>query len=71
LVNDTDSNWLLLSYPHLYLYGVTSELGIPLQDSSIIQLNKALFDSSLAQLKDADLGRRWGGASIVLTSPTP
>jgi hypothetical protein len=71
LVNDTDSNWLLLSYPHLYLYGVTAELGIPLQDSSIIQLNKALFDSSLAQLKDADLGRRWGGASIVLTSPTP
>jgi hypothetical protein len=71
LVNDTDSNWLLLGYPHLYLYGVTAELGIPLQDSSIIQLNKALFDSSLAQLKDADLGRRWGGASIVLTSPTP
>jgi hypothetical protein len=25
----------------------------------------------LAQLKDADLGRRWGGAAIVLTSPTP
>jgi hypothetical protein len=71
LVNDTDTNWLLLNYPHLYEYGVTSELGIPLQDSSIIQLNKALFDSSLAQLKDADLGRRWGGASIVLTSPTP
>lgn len=71
LVNDTDSNWLLLNYPHLYLYGVTAELGIPLQDSSIIQINKALFDSSLAQLKDADLGRRWGGAAIVLTSPTP
>jgi hypothetical protein len=71
LVADSDSNWLLLSYPHLYLYGVTAELGIPLQDSSIIQLNKALYESSLAELKDADLGRRWGGASIVLTSPTP
>jgi hypothetical protein len=71
LVADSDSNWLLLGYPHLYLYGVTAELGIPLQDSSIIQLNKALYESSLAELKDADLGRRWGGASIVLTSPTP
>jgi hypothetical protein len=68
---DSDSNWLLLGYPHLYMYGVTAELGIPLQDSSIIQLNKALYESSLAELKDADLGRRWGGASIVLTSPTP
>jgi hypothetical protein len=71
LVADSDSNWLLLGYPHLYLYGVTAELGIPLQDSSIIQLNKALYESALGELKDADLGRRWGGASIVLTSPTP
>jgi hypothetical protein len=71
LVNDTDTNWLLLNYPHLYEYGVTSELGLPLQDGSIVQLYKALLDSSLAELKDADLGRRWGGASIVLTSPTP
>jgi hypothetical protein len=71
LVADSDSNWLLLGYPHLYMYGVTAELGIPLQDSSIIQINKALYESSVAELKDADLGRRWGGASIVLTSPTP
>jgi hypothetical protein len=71
LVADSDSNWLLLGYPHLYLYGVTAELGIPLQDSSIVQLNKALYESALGELKDADLGRRWGGASIVLTSPTP
>jgi hypothetical protein len=71
LVADSDSNWLLLGYPHLYLYGVTAELGIPLQDSSIIQINKALYESALGELKDADLGRRWGGASIVLTSPTP
>jgi hypothetical protein len=71
LVNDSDSNWLLLGYPHLYMYGVTAELGIPLQDSSIVQLNKALYESALGELKDADLGRRWGGASIVLTSPTP
>jgi hypothetical protein len=71
LVADSDSNWLLLGYPHLYMYGVTAELGIPLQDSSIIQLNKALYESALGELKDADLGRRWGGASIVLTSPTP
>jgi hypothetical protein len=68
---DSDSNWLLLGYPHLYEYGVSAELGIPLQDSSIIQINKALYESALAELKDADLGRRWGGASIVLTSPTP
>jgi hypothetical protein len=68
---DSDSNWLLLGYPHLYMYGVTAELGIPLQDSSIVQLNKALYESALGELKDADLGRRWGGASIVLTSPTP
>jgi hypothetical protein len=71
LVADSDSNWLLLGYPHLYLYGVSAELGIPLQDSSIIQINKALYESALGELKDADLGRRWGGASIVLTSPTP
>jgi hypothetical protein len=71
LVADSDSNWLLLGYPHLYMYGVTAELGIPLQDSSIIQINKALYESALGELKDADLGRRWGGASIVLTSPTP
>jgi hypothetical protein len=68
---DSDSNWLLLGYPHLYMYGVTAELGIPLQDSSIVQLNKALYESALGELRDADLGRRWGGASIVLTSPTP
>jgi hypothetical protein len=71
LVADSDSNWLLLGYPHLYMYGVTSELGIPLQDSSIIQINKALYEDAVAKLKDADLGRRWGGAAIVLTSPTP
>jgi hypothetical protein len=71
LVADSDTNWLLLGYPHLYMYGVTAELGIPLQDSSIIQINKALYESALSELKDADLGRRWGGASIVLTSPTP
>jgi hypothetical protein len=71
LVNDSDTNWLLLGYPHLYEYGVAAELGLPLQDSSIIQLNKALYESALGELKDADLGRRWGGASIVLTSPTP
>jgi hypothetical protein len=71
LVADSDSNWLLLGYPHLYEYGVAAELGIPLQDSSIVQLNKALYESALGELKDADLGRRWGGASIVLTSPTP
>jgi hypothetical protein len=71
LVEDSDTNWLLLGYPHLYEYGVAAELGIPLQDSSIIQINKALYESTLAELKDADLGRRWGGASIVLTSPTP
>jgi hypothetical protein len=68
---DSDTNWLLNGYPHLYMYGVTAELGIPLQDSSIIQINKALYESALAEMKDADLGRRWGGASIVLTSPTP
>jgi hypothetical protein len=71
LVADSDSNWLLLGYPHLYMYGVTAELGIPLQDGSIVQLNKALYESALAEMKDADLGRRWGGASIVLSSPTP
>jgi hypothetical protein len=71
LVADSDTNWLLLGYPHLYEYGVAAELGIPLQDSSIVQLNMTLYRDSLAELKDADLGRRWGGASIVLTSPTP
>jgi hypothetical protein len=71
LVNDSDSNWLLLGYPHLYEYGVAAELGIPLQDGSIVQLNMGLYKEALAELKDADLGRRWGGASIVLTSPTP
>jgi hypothetical protein len=71
LVNDSDSNWLLLGYPHIYEYGVTSELGLPLQDGSIVQLYRGLYDESLAQIKDADLGRRWGGAAIVLTSPTP
>jgi hypothetical protein len=71
LVADSDTNWLLLGYPHLYEYGVAAELGIPLQDSSIVQLNMTLYKDALSELKDADLGRRWGGASIVLTSPTP
>jgi hypothetical protein len=71
LVADSDSNWLLRGYPHLYEYGVTAELGLPLQDSSIVQLNTLLYKEAIGELKDADLGRRWGGASIVLTSPTP
>jgi hypothetical protein len=71
LVNDTDSNWLLITYPHLYLYGVMAELGIPLQDSSIVQLNTALYEKARAQLVDADMGRRWGGSSIYLSSYTP
>ena len=71
LLVDSDTNWLLQGYPHLYLYGVTSELGLALQDSSIVQLYKSLYESAVAELKDADLGRRWGGAAIVLSSPTP
>jgi hypothetical protein len=39
--------------------------------AQLVQINKALYESALGELKDADLGRRWGGASIVLTSPTP
>ena len=71
LVVDSDTNWLLQGYPHLYLYGVTSELGIGPSGQLDSPAYKALYESAVAELKDADLGRRWGGASIVLTSPTP
>jgi hypothetical protein len=71
LVKDTDTNWLLLKYPQIYLYGILSELGFWLVDATQISAFGQKFLASLEKLRSADRSKRWGGSAIVLNGPTP
>lgn len=71
LVNDADTNWLLTKYPQIYLYGILSELGFWLVDATQITAFGAKYTQSLEKLRGADRNKRWGGASVIVSGPTP
>lgn len=71
LVNDGDTNWLLTKYPQIYLYGILSELGFWLVDATQITAFGAKYTQSLEKLRSADRNKRWGGASVIISGPTP
>lgn len=71
LVNDSDTNWLMQKYPHLYLYGVLSEMGIWLADASMIQIMEGKKNQAFEKLRGGDRSRRWAGMASTISGPTP
>jgi hypothetical protein len=71
LVNDTDTNWLLTLYPHLYLYGVMVEMGPWLVDASVLTIYTQMYEKALSEFKSGDVGKRWGGMQVIVQGPTP
>lgn len=65
------SNWLLATYPNVYLYAVTLEAAKFLRDADLTQAMVQLLGQAMADIKIDDDRARWGNATVRLGMCTP
>jgi hypothetical protein len=61
LSGENPTNWLLTSYPNLYLYGSLLQAEAYLQNDARVPAWKALRDEAVAKLRMSDTQARWSG----------
>lgn len=62
------SNWLLASFPSVYLYAVGVEAAKFLRDADLATATEQLLAQSLSEMKRDDDSARWGNATVSLQS---
>lgn len=65
------SNWLLETYPDVYLYAVAVEAARFLRDPEGAAMFQAALDAALASVRADDEGARYATARIRVKGPTP
>jgi hypothetical protein len=71
LTEDNDTNWLLSTYPNVYLYGCTFEAAVFNGDPATASERFGLFTGALSGLVGSDKGARWGTGRARVMGPTP
>ena len=67
----TDSNWLLQTYPGLYLYAVGYEAAKHIGDPARATAARELMEMEISDAKASDASARYARARIVLPGVTP
>lgn len=70
-VSLASSNWLLETYPDVYLYAVAVEAARHLRDPEQAATFQAALDAALASVRADDEGARYATARIRMKGPTP
>lgn len=71
LSDDRPTNWLLDSYPNIYLYGSCMHAGIFMSDAERTIGMTSMFTSQIEALKDANEVAMYRGAAMRISGPTP
>lgn len=67
----TTSNWLLETYPDVYLYAVGFEAAKFLRDEGLATATAALLGNAMSELTVDDGKARWGGSVVRVASFCP
>lgn len=65
------TNWLLMKWPNLYLYGALMESAPFLVDDGRFQVWGSMFQQALADAQSADERARYGNAAVRVAGVTP
>lgn len=68
LVDDTDTNWLLVNCPSAYLYAALIEAYAHLKDEARISLAARMYASAVNGLVEADDDMRFSGSTLAIGS---
>ena len=68
--SDTASNWLLLKYPNLYLYGALSVAAAYLGDEALLNRYGSLFEVEIARLIEVGKRDRYGSGPLAPSTIT-
>ncbi|PWL17397.1 hypothetical protein DKP76_11505 [Falsochrobactrum shanghaiense] len=71
LTESNPTNWLLSSYPNIYLYGSCMHAGIFISDAERTVGMTSMFTSQIEALKDASEVSMYRGAAMRISGPTP
>jgi hypothetical protein len=64
------TNWLILNYPNIYLWGSLIEAADYIDNDRQIAKWKARLDEAISRLEKADWRSRWSGSALVMKSDT-
>ena len=67
----TDSNWLLLKYPTLYLYAVSLEAAKHQKDAGLAEVTNILMQEAIMDACGDDTRARYARARVRVAGPTP
>ena len=67
----TATNWLLVKYPHAYLYAVSLEAAKHLRDVDMAQTFRVLMDGEMMDIAADDHAQRYSRARVRVAGNTP
>ncbi|MEK1908173.1 MAG: hypothetical protein AAAB13_20565 [Pseudomonas sp.] len=67
----SSTNWLLQSYPSVYLHATALEAAKFLRDTELAQIEQGLFNQALNDMKIDDDRARWSNTTVRVQMVTP